>query len=235
MPCQCSELTMIWSLSDPIAQRAAQRDRVHGTEALVEGDVGALAVVVVPVDVVDRLMQAAAEGDVELLEAAADREQRHLALDCGADERQRQRVACGIEGVRLDRGRPRRNARARRSRGCPTSRIASATSRTAPMSAMLAPERRKQRLTFRHLGHGRRVLAAHGVERVTVDQLGAGRNDDDRSAHAASSPATSFKVRSSARRITASASSNWACVQISGGAVTMVSKTARMMKPSRKK
>src|SRR4029079_12826258 len=93
----------------------------------------------------------------------------------------------------------------------------------------------EQRLTVRHLGDDGRVFSPHGVEDIAFDQRGAGRDDDDRTAHAASSPATSLRVRSSALAIAASASSNCSCVQINGGAVTMVSNTARMMKPSRKK
>src|SRR5262245_53718508 len=71
----------------------------------------------------------------------------------------------------------------------------------------------EQRLAIRHLGNGRRVFSPHGIEHIALDQRGAGRDDDDWTAHAASSPATSLRVRSSARPITSSASSNCSCVQ----------------------
>src|SRR4029078_438395 len=92
-------------------------------------------------------------------------------------------------------------------------------------------KRNEKRLTFGHFGYGRRVLAPHGGKDVIFDQLGARRYDDNRSAHAASSPATSFSVRSSALAITASASSNWACVQISGRGIPIVSSAARVIIP----
>src|SRR5262249_58947847 len=41
-------------------------------------------------------MQRPAEGDIHLLEAATDAENRHSGLDCLADERQRGRIACRI-------------------------------------------------------------------------------------------------------------------------------------------
>ena len=60
--------------SDPIAQYAAKGNRVDGTVHLIEREIGPRAVVFVPVHIVNRLMQAAAKGDVQLLKAAADRE-----------------------------------------------------------------------------------------------------------------------------------------------------------------
>ena len=44
-------------------------------------------------------MQRAAEGDVDLLQAAADAEQRHAARDAGLDQRQSQRVARLVVGL----------------------------------------------------------------------------------------------------------------------------------------
>ena len=44
-------------------------------------------------------MQRAAEGDVHLLQAAADAEQRHAALDAGLDQRQRHGVAIVVVGL----------------------------------------------------------------------------------------------------------------------------------------
>ena len=44
-------------------------------------------------------MQRAAEGDVQLLDAAADRQDRHAARDRGADQRQRGGVARGVVQV----------------------------------------------------------------------------------------------------------------------------------------
>ena len=220
--------------ADPIAQFSAQRHRVDRPVALVEWNIEAGAMVLVAVHGVHRLIQAAAERDVQLLEAAADGEERRLALDRGADQRQRQRVAQGIEPIRHERRllavMLRRDVR----------RAARQQDRVGHLEdgadiRHAGADRHKQRLAFRDLGDRRGVFAAHGVKDVAFDQLGAGRDDDDRTAHAASSPATSLRVRSSARPITSSASSNCACVQISGGAMTMVSNTARMMKPSRKK
>src|SRR5262245_9106983 len=96
-------------------------------------------------------------------------------------------------------------------------------------------DRDEQRLALGNLDDRRRVFAADGIVHVTFDQLSASRYDNDWTTHAASSPATSLSVRSRTRPITASASSNCCCVQINDGAVSIVSKTCRMMKPSRKK
>jgi hypothetical protein len=49
--------------------------------------------------VLQPLVQRAAERHVQLLEAAADRQQRHAAGDRGADQRQRRAVARGSSGV----------------------------------------------------------------------------------------------------------------------------------------
>ena len=50
---------------------------------------GAGAVIQPAVHRVHLLVQRAAEGDVQLLDAAADRQDRHAARDRGADQRQR--------------------------------------------------------------------------------------------------------------------------------------------------
>ena len=47
----------------------------------------------------DFRMQRAAEGDVHLLQAAADAEQRHAARDAGFRQRQRQLVALDVVGL----------------------------------------------------------------------------------------------------------------------------------------
>ena len=220
--------------ADPVAQFPAQPHRVDRPVALVERNIEARAMILVTVHGVNGLIQAAAKRDVQLLEAAADREERRLALDRGADQRQRQRVAQGIEPVGHERrflavmlGRDIRHAARKQDR------VGHLEDGADIRHA--GTDRHEQRLALGDLGDRRRIFASHGVKDVTFDQLGTGRNDDDRTAHAASSPATSLRVRSSARPITCSASSNCCCVQISGGAMTMVSNTARMMKPSRKK
>jgi len=63
-------------------------------------------VVDAPRQVADLRVQSAAEGDVHLLEAAADPEQRHAAGDAGFDQGQRQIVAFFVirfvTGMRLD-------------------------------------------------------------------------------------------------------------------------------------
>src|SRR5262245_33486907 len=58
--------------SDPVAQLAAQEHRVDWAVGLIEWDIGPGAVVLVSINVVHRLVQAAAKGDVQLLTAAAD-------------------------------------------------------------------------------------------------------------------------------------------------------------------
>ena len=62
------------------------------------------------------------------------------------------------------------------------------------------PERNQQWLTFGDLGDSRGILPSHGVERKSADVLGAAWYDDDRTAHAAISPATSERVLSSCLR-----------------------------------
>ena len=47
-------------------------------------------------------MQRAAEGDVEFLKAAADREQRQFAFDGCADEGQGQSIAVTVDGFGVD-------------------------------------------------------------------------------------------------------------------------------------
>src|SRR4029079_1711971 len=60
--------------SDPIAQLAAQEHRMDWAIGLIERNIGPGAVILVSVNRVNRLMQAAAKGDVQLLKAAADGE-----------------------------------------------------------------------------------------------------------------------------------------------------------------
>src|SRR5262249_9196711 len=72
---------------EPIAQLAAQKDWVDWAVGLVERDVGPGAMVLVAIDSVNRLVQAAAKCDVQLLKAAANGEEWLLALDRGPDER----------------------------------------------------------------------------------------------------------------------------------------------------
>jgi len=54
-------------------------------------------------NLVDVLMQRAAIGDIELLEAAANRKERHGAVHAGADELQRQCIALTVEQHALAR------------------------------------------------------------------------------------------------------------------------------------
>ena len=61
-----------------------------------------LAVIGVAGGFVDFLMQSAAEGHVEFLKAAADREQRQFAFDRCADEGQCQRIAVTVDGFGVD-------------------------------------------------------------------------------------------------------------------------------------
>src|SRR5215510_620250 len=207
---------------------------MHRAVHLIEWKLLPRAVVLVPVHVVNRLIKAAAKGHVQLLEAAADRKQRSLVLDSRSDERKGQRIAKRIERLRLDWRLIaivlRRDIRDAAGQEYGIGHIEDGSD-----VGYAGTDRYEQRLAVRHLGDDSRIFSPHGVEDIAFDQRGAGRDDDNRTAHAASSPATSLRVRSSARAITASASSNCSCVQINGGAVTMVSNTARMMKPSRKK
>ena len=76
-------------------------DDVAVLELLLEGPVRRHAVVHPPRDLPDLRVERAAEGDVELLEAAADAEDRHTACHAFADERQGHRVAVRIEGAVL--------------------------------------------------------------------------------------------------------------------------------------
>ena len=220
--------------SRPIQSRnwPRKRDRVYGAVHLLEGKVRARAVVLVPVHGVNGLMQAAAKRHVQLLKSPANGEERLLALDRGSDQRKGQRVAHRIEPILHER---RFVAVMLRCHVRPAARQKDGIRDLKQGRDIGHAGGNEQRLAFGDIGDGGRIFAADGIEDVTVDQLGTRRNDDDRTAHAAISPATSFSVRSSARRMTLSASSNCASVQIRGGAITIVSNTARMMKPSRKK
>ena len=72
---------------------------MNRTVPLVERKLVARTMVLVPVHVVNGLIQAAAKRDVQLLKTAADGEQRRLPLDRGADERKGQGVARLIQRV----------------------------------------------------------------------------------------------------------------------------------------
>ncbi len=84
-----------------------QADLVRRSVLHFERLVLVLAVIEQSLHLVQRLMQRAAEGDVHLLEAAADAEHRHAALHRRADQRQRGGVAIGIvQGTGLARRTP---------------------------------------------------------------------------------------------------------------------------------
>jgi hypothetical protein len=99
-------LTITSSLPRMRVEAAAggQPHRVADRELLLERAVGRHAVVQAAGDLADLGVQRAAEGDVELLEAAADAEHRHAAGDAFVDQRQGERVAVGIEGAVLFSG-----------------------------------------------------------------------------------------------------------------------------------
>ena len=128
------------------------------TVHLVERQLVARAVVLMPVDGVNGLMQAAAERDVQLLKTAADGEERLLPLDRSADQRQRQRVAQRVEPLGHQRGLPRRNAPGATFERLPVRRIASATSKKAADVGHAGTDRNEERLAFRDLGDGGRSI-----------------------------------------------------------------------------
>jgi pimeloyl-ACP methyl ester carboxylesterase len=75
--------------------------RMADRELLLERRVGGHAVVHPTRNLADLGVQRAAEGDVELLEPAADAEDRHPARHALVDERQRHGVPVGVEGAVL--------------------------------------------------------------------------------------------------------------------------------------
>src|ERR1700752_5364116 len=74
----------------------AKRDLVSRPVHLLVRHVLRRAVIHAAVGAVDLRVESAAERDVQLLEAAADAEDRDLARDRGADQRQRDGIAPGI-------------------------------------------------------------------------------------------------------------------------------------------
>ena len=111
----------------------------------------------------------------------------------------------------------------------------SAISSTAPMSAMLGPSGINSGWHSATSATAAEYFRPTASKRRATDSFAAAGNDDNRPAHAVISPSTSASVRSSAFWMTADASLNCASVQIRGGAQTIVSNTARMINPSRKK
>ena len=78
---------------------AVKRHRMAQFELLLERPVGGHAVVHPAGDLADLRIERTTESDVELLKAPADAEDRHAAGHAFADQRQRHRIAVGIEGA----------------------------------------------------------------------------------------------------------------------------------------
>ena len=87
---------------------------------------------------VNGLMQGAAERDVKLLKSPADREDRQLAIDRGADQRQSHRVPVAIDGLGDDRLFV-AVMHWLDVEMAPVSKMPEATSRTEPMSVRPGP------------------------------------------------------------------------------------------------
>ena len=94
-PWACSEFTCHAALAQQAMQQAAFDDVDVVRRRIVDVGVGRLgrAMVAPAFDLVHQLMQRAAQRHVDFLQAAADREQRHAAIDRMADQRQRGGVA----------------------------------------------------------------------------------------------------------------------------------------------
>ena len=78
-----------------------EADDMAMLELLLQRAVRRHPVVDPPRDLADLRVQRPAEGDVELLKAAADAEDRHAARHALPDQRQRHRIAVRIEGAVL--------------------------------------------------------------------------------------------------------------------------------------
>ena len=131
--CPCSEFTVIWSRADDARELAAQADRVLEAEFFRER-AGAGAVVLPAGQLMHLLVQRAAEGDVEFLDAAADREQRQAAGQRRTDQRQGGRVARRVVLVAGSGSRRPRRGRGRRCSDCrrPAARRCGRARRAAP-------------------------------------------------------------------------------------------------------
>ena len=107
MPCPCSEFTRIASQPSSFANAPSASSRTScrsaNTTVRIGMDLAVLeprhAVVHAAGQLADLRMERAAERDIHLLQAAADAEQRHAALDAGLDQRQRHRVALLVVGL----------------------------------------------------------------------------------------------------------------------------------------
>ena len=137
-------------------------------------------VVVLAVELVHVLVQRAAEGDVELLEAAADGEDRHALVEAGADEGQYGRVAGPVvRGVRparaaaiamrLDIGEATRQKEAVEAAG--------EIRHIHPLSAQGGDDHGQAAGAF---DHGQQVFLGDGVDGEAVLNLHAGGNADQR-------------------------------------------------------
>ena len=89
-PWACSEFTLHAALAQQAMQHAAFDDVDVVRRRIVHVGVGRLgrAMIAPALDLVHELMQRAAQRHVDFLQAAADREQRHAAVDRMADQRQ---------------------------------------------------------------------------------------------------------------------------------------------------
>ena len=92
-PCACSEFTVTRRSPSRLLQQAAFGDVDVVGRRIVHVHVGRLgrAVIAPSLDLVHMLVQRAAQRDIDLLQAAADREQRHAAVDRVPDQRQGRR------------------------------------------------------------------------------------------------------------------------------------------------
>src|SRR5689334_12043232 len=162
-------------LADPILELTVELDLVFRPELDLIVLAGRLAVIVVPVDSVYRLMKRTAHRYVELLEAAADCEDRDLLFDGGPDERQRQSIAIAVDGARIDRrlfalimyGFDVRNTSGQQD----TVRHVEHRRDIGEARA----ERDEQWLAPGDLRNGGRILATNGIEHKAADVLAARR------------------------------------------------------------
>jgi len=170
---------------DPLAAEQRREETVRAQPQLLTRLVAARgrfrlvgAVVDATFDAVELLMQRPAEGDVDLLDAAAEAEDRHAARDGAPDQRQQRGVAGRIGAVALGLGTTgvvvRLDVRGTAGEQQPVELVEHVVRIDAP-----AERRDQQGQPARRIGDGGDVLLADAEERKALRHLAAAADADD--------------------------------------------------------
>ncbi len=124
------------------------------------------------------LVQRAAKRDVQLLQPATDREQRHRPIECPADQRQRGRIARRIARIVVPDRSPAVVMRLDVGRAAGDQQPVELVQKAIDVEAR-TERRDQQRQTARTVDHAVDVLGADLMEAEALADAEAGRNTDD--------------------------------------------------------